>query len=306
MSADQFGKVAVLMGGLSGERKVSLKSGEAVVEALRRKRVDAHPLDADRTVMQKLTAEKFERAFIALHGRWGEDGVIQGALEVLDMPYTGSGVLASALAMDKLRCKQLWASAGILTPEYIELGAEINLEEVADWLGFPVFVKPNHEGSSLGMTRVTSIDELDGAWQQARKFDRSVFVERCIDGPEYTVTILNDRALPTIRVETSREFYDYEAKYIEDSTRYFCPCGLDKESERKLQDIARRAFDVIGCYGWARVDFMVSVEGTPYILEINTVPGLTDHSLVPMAAKHAGMSFDELAYQILESSDAVR
>lgn len=306
MSADQFGKVAVLMGGLSGERKVSLKSGEAVVEALRRKRVDAHPLDADRTVMQKLTAEKFERAFIALHGRWGEDGVIQGALEVLDMPYTGSGVLASALAMDKLRCKQLWASAGILTPEYIELGAEINLEEVADWLGFPVFVKPNHEGSSLGMTRVTSIDELDGAWQQARKFDRSVFVERCIDGPEYTVTILNDRALPTIRVETPREFYDYEAKYIEDSTRYFCPCGLDKESERKLQDIARRAFDVIGCYGWARVDFMVSVEGTPYILEINTVPGLTDHSLVPMAAKHAGMSFDELAYQILESSDAVR
>ncbi len=306
MSADRFGKVAVLMGGLSGEREVSLKSGEAVLEALRRKQVNAYPLDADRAVIQKLTTEKFERAFIALHGRWGEDGVIQGALEVLGLPYTGSGVLASALGIDKLRCKQLWAGAGILTPEYIELETETSLAEVADWLGFPVFVKPNHEGSSLGMTKATSVNELAGAWKQARKFDGSVFAERCIEGPEYTVSILNNRILPTIRVETPREFYDYQAKYTENNTRYLCPCGLDKESEHKLQEISFRAFDAVGCHGWARVDFMVSTRGTPYVLEINTVPGLTDHSLVPMAAKHAGLSFDELAYQILESSDVAR
>jgi D-alanine-D-alanine ligase len=306
MSTDRFGKVAVLMGGLSGEREVSLKSGEAVLKALRRKRVDAYPLDADRAVIQKLTTEKFECAFIALHGRWGEDGVIQGALEVLGLPYTGSGVLASALGIDKLRCKQLWAGAGILTPEYVEMETETSLAEVADWLSFPVFVKPNHEGSSLGMTKATSVNELAGAWKQARKYDSSVFAERCIEGPEYTVTILNDRILPTIRVETPREFYDYQAKYVENNTRYLCPCGLDKESEHKLQEISRRAFDTVGCHGWARVDFMVSTRGTPYVLEINTVPGLTDHSLVPMAAKHAGMSFDELAYQILESSDVTR
>ena len=303
MNAGSFGKVAVLMGGLSGERPVSLKSGAAVVRALKKNNVDAHEVDADRNIMQKLTAGRFNRAFIALHGRWGEDGVIQGALEVIGLPYTGSNVLASALGMDKLRCKKIWASEGILTPEYIVVESTEDINDVDRYLGFPVFVKPNHEGSSLGMTKARSANELSSAWQQARQYDSSVFVERCINGPEYTVAILGDQALPTIKVETPRDFYDFDAKYSEDSTRYLCPCGLDRDSEDVLKKLAKRAFDIIGCKGWARVDFMVGRNGTPYVLEINTVPGLTDHSLVPMAAKHAGISFEDLVYRILETSN---
>jgi len=306
MNPQDFGKVAVLMGGLSGERQVSLKSGEAVLQALKRKHVDAYGVDADRRVIQVLADGKFDRAFIALHGRWGEDGVIQGALELLGLPYTGSRVLASALGMDKLRCKRLWATAGIQTAEYIELHADTDLDEIEHWLGFPVFVKPNQEGSSLGISKARSVTELAVAWKAAHEFDDTVFVERCIEGGEYTVTILNGEALPAIKVETPREFYDYQAKYHENTTRYLCPCGLPEPAEKALQQIALKAFDAVGCHGWGRVDFMVSKDGAPYALEVNTVPGMTDHSLVPMAAKYAGIGFDDLVYRILETSHVDR
>jgi D-alanine-D-alanine ligase len=306
MNADRFGKVAVLMGGLSAEREVSLNSGRAVLEALRRKHVDAHGIDADHEVLNTLATGGFDRVFIALHGRGGEDGAIQGALEVLGLPYTGSGVLASALGMDKLRSKRLWAGAGIMVPEYIELRRDRDLQDVARWLGFPVFVKPVREGSSLGMSKVYELAGLERAWREAARYDRRVLVERCIDGPEYTVAFLGDEPLPLIKVETPQEFYDYQAKYQLDTTSYICPCGLDRESERRLQEIAARAYELVGCHGWGRVDFMVDRQGTPYVLEINTIPGLTDHSLVPMAAKHAGIGFDEMTYRILESSDVER
>ena len=306
MTRGNFGKVAVLMGGPSAEREVSLKSGNAVLAALKRQGVDAHGIDADKSTLRELEQGNFDRAFIALHGRWGEDGVIQGALEMLDIPYTGSGVLGSALAMDKLRSKFLWSASGIPTPEYVVLDSVTDLDKVAATLGLPVFVKPVREGSSLGISKVKTANALKTAREMAAKYDDKVLAERFIDGAELTCAILGDSALPIIKIETDREFYDYEAKYILDSTRYFCPCGLPGDQEREIQDLARRAFEALGCSGWGRVDFMLDKAGHAYALEVNTVPGMTDHSLLPKAARQAGMDFDELVMRILETAGAKR
>ena len=306
MRRGNFGKVAVLMGGPSAEREVSLKSGNAVLAALKRQDVDAHGIDADKSTLRLLEDGGFDRVFIVLHGRWGEDGVIQGALEVLDIPYTGSGVLGSALGMDKLRSKYLWSAAGIPTPEYDMLEPGIDLGKVATKLGLPMFVKPAREGSSLGISKAKTVAELKAAWETAAKYDDQVIAERFIDGAELTCGILGDRALPLIRIETDREFYDYEAKYILDTTRYLCPCGLPADRERAIQALAQRAFDALGCSGWGRVDFMLDKAGQAYALEVNTVPGMTDHSLVPKAAKQAGIDFDQLVLRILETADVRR
>lgn len=298
----EFGKVGVLMGGPSAEREVSLRSGRAVLDALRAAGIDAVGVDADRTVLTRLAELAVDRVFIALHGRWGEDGVIQGALEVIGIPYTGSGVLGSALAMDKLRTKKIWMAAGIPTPEFVETTDEGALTTVRETLGLPVFVKPNREGSSLGVTKVQTETALKDAWQSARALDDELFAERCIEGAELTIGILADETLPAIRLETPRTFYDYQAKYEADDTRYHCPSGLDPELEARLQVQAKRAFDVLGCYGWGRVDLMLDRNHAPYFLEVNTVPGMTDHSLVPMAARAAGLDFPQLVRRILEAS----
>ena len=306
MKQGNFGKVAVLMGGPSAEREVSLKSGNAVLAALKRSGIDAHGIDADKSTLRRLEDGGFDRVFIVLHGRWGEDGVIQGALEVLDIPYTGSGVLGSALGMDKLRSKYLWSATGVPTPEYVMLESGIDLGKVAAKLGLPVFVKPVREGSSLGISKAKTVAELKLAWETAAKYDDQVIAERFIDGAELTCGILGGLALPLIRIETDREFYDYEAKYILDTTRYLCPCGLTADQECAIQTLAQRAFDALGCSGWGRVDFMLDKTGQAYALEVNTVPGMTDHSLVPKAAKQAGMDFDQLVLRILETADVRR
>ena len=306
MTRKNFGRVAVLMGGPSAEREVSLKSGNAVLAALKRQGVDAHGMDTDKSSVRILEDGKFDRVFIALHGRWGEDGVIQGILEVLDIPYTGSGVLGSALGMDKLRSKYLWLATGFPTPEFVVLEPGTDLNQVAAKLGLPVFVKPVREGSSLGVSKAKTVAELKAAREMAAKYDDKVIAERFIDGAELTCGILGDLALPLIRIETDREFYDYEAKYILDTTRYVCPCGLPANQERTIQQLALRVFAAIGCSGWGRVDFMLDKAGHPYALEVNTVPGMTDHSLVPKAAKQAGMDFDELVIRILEKADVGR
>jgi D-alanine-D-alanine ligase len=302
MNASSYGKVAVLMGGLSAEREVSLKSGRAVLAALLKSGVDAHGIDVGKGVLQVLERGAFDRAFIILHGRGGEDGVMQGALETLGMPYTGSGVLGSALGMDKLRCKLLWAGCGVPTPEYAVYAGPESLSAVIARLGFPLFVKPAQEGSSVGVGKAHDAAELTQACEQAARHDSTVLIERCIVGQELTAGILGDRALPLIRLETPRTFYDYEAKYLLDSTRYYCPSGLAPDKEEEIKQLARRAFDTVGCSGWGRVDFMLDQAADPYVLEVNTVPGMTDHSLVPMAARHAGMSFEELVMQILATS----
>lgn len=302
MTTRRFGKVAVLMGGPSAEREVSLKSGGAVLAALQKQGVDAHGIDAGKDVLQVLARGQYARVFIALHGRWGEDGVIQGALEVLGIPYTGSGVLGSALGMDKLRCKQLWAGCDIPTPEFAVYRDAPGLAAIAQRLGYPLFVKPAHEGSSIGIGKAANLDELQRACSEAARYDHTVLIERCIVGPELTAGILGEQELPLIRLETPRTFYDYEAKYLLDSTSYHCPSGLSAEQERQVQALARRAFTSVGCHGWGRVDFMLDATGNPYVLEVNTVPGMTDHSLVPMAARHAGLSFEQLVVRILDIS----
>jgi D-alanine-D-alanine ligase len=297
-----FGKVAVLMGGQSAEREVSLKSGAAVLKALLARGVDARGIDVDASVLSVLSSGGFERAFIALHGRGGEDGVIQGALENVGLPYTGSGVLASALGMDKLRAKQLWLGAGLPTPSFRMLDDGTDLAAVVSDLGLPLAVKPSREGSSIGITRVTEADQLRSAWEQAVDFDKEVLVEPWIEGGEYTGAVLQGEALPLIRLETPREFYDYEAKYFADDTQYHCPSGLSAGRETELRTLVIKAFDALDCYGWGRVDLMVDKEGRPWLLEVNTVPGMTDHSLVPMAARVAGIDFQELVWRILETS----
>jgi D-alanine-D-alanine ligase len=301
--ADRFGKVAVLMGGISAEREVSLKSGDAVLRGLQSAGVYAHGIDAGHDVLVALQQENFERVFIALHGRWGEDGVIQGALEVIGLPYTGSGVLASALAMDKLRSKRLWLGMGISTPDFIECRPGDDITADVNCLDLPLFIKPSHEGSSVGMTKVTSEDQLKDALKLAQQYDGEVLIEQFIDGAEYTVAILRDKCLPVIRVETPRDFYDYKAKYEVDSTLYHCPSGLEAETEKHLQKVALEAYQALGCSGWGRVDLMMDNNGVAYVLEVNTVPGMTDHSLVPMAAKQAGLTFSELTVSVLETSD---
>ena len=293
-----FGKVAVLLGGHSAEREVSLKSGNAVLEALRKSGVDAQPFDPAERELAELKG--FDRAFIALHGRYGEDGTIQGALELMGIPYTGSGVLASALAMDKLRTKLIWQAAGVPTPRYALLTAYSNFEQVAEDLGLPLMVKPASEGSSIGMSKVMQVADLQPAYALAAKYDRLVIAEQFVAGEEYTAAILGGAALPLIRLETPNTFYDYDAKYVANTTRYQCPSGLPPERERGYQALALRAFELLGCHGWGRADLMVDASGTPYFLELNTSPGMTDHSLVPMAARQAGLSFEQLVLKVLE------
>ncbi len=299
--AADFGKVAVLMGGLSAEREVSLQGGKAVLEALVRRGVDAHGVDVGRDVLSLLEQEQYDRAFIMLHGRGGEDGVIQGALESIGMPYTGCGVAGSALGMDKYRCKLLWAGLGLPTAEFVMLEQATDLER-AEALGFPLMIKPSHEGSSIGMAKVENRAQLEEAWQQAAGYDVEVMAERWISGAEYTASILDDQVLPLIRIETPNTFYDYEAKYQADSTAYHCPCGLESEQEAALKRLAGQAFRAVGASGWGRVDIMLDGTGAPYLLEVNTVPGMTSHSLVPMAARAAGIDFDELVWRILATS----
>ena len=301
-----FGKVAVFMGGPSAEREVSLKSGNAVLAALKRRGVDAEGIDAERDIIERLARGGYARAFIALHGRWGEDGVIQGALEVIGLPYTGSGVMASALGMDKLRCKQLWKGAGVATPAYEVLTADSDFSRVVKRLGLPLFVKPAREGSSFGISKVSDASQLEAAWTAAAKYDDVVIAERGIGGQELTIGILGEQALPVIRLQPAREFYDYEAKYILDTTVYHCPSGLSPTDERRVQRLALAAFSAVGASGWGRVDIMRDSDGRAYVLEINTVPGMTDHSLVPKAANAAGIDFDELVVRILQTSEAQR
>lgn len=304
MSADTskvFGKVAVLMGGRSAERPISLKSGAAVLAALQGLGVDAHGVDPDARVVERLRAEQFDRAFIILHGRGGEDGRIQGALDTIELPYTGSGVLGSAIGMDKVRTKRVWAGGGLPTAEFRVLRSVHDLDAATD-IDFPVMVKPAREGSSLGMARADSAAELAVAYRAAAAFDAEVMVETWLPGPEYTCAILDGEALPLIRLETPNAFYDFEAKYQADTTRYLCPCGLSPEREAAYGDLCLRAFDAIGASGWGRVDFMLDAEGRPRLLEVNTVPGMTDHSLVPMAAAARGIDFAALVERILLTS----
>jgi D-alanine-D-alanine ligase len=297
-----FGKVAVLLGGKSAEREVSLKSGGMVLKALRSRGVDAHPFDPAERGLDALIDEKFDRVFIALHGRFGEDGTVQGILEWLGIPYTGSGVLASALAMDKLRTKRIWGAEKLPTPKYEQLGEQTNFRIAARRLGVPLMVKPASEGSSIGMSKVRAAGKLEEAWRLAAKYDRIVIAEEFIEGMELTGAILGERALPLIKLETPRDFYDYEAKYLANDTRYIVPCGLPQKKEEELKELCLAAFRALGCRGWGRVDLMLSKRGRPYLLEVNTSPGMTDHSLVPMAARAVGMSYEDLCLAILESA----
>jgi len=295
-----FGKVAVLFGGRSAEREVSLKSGSAVLAALLRSGVDAHAFDPATQDLHTLLDDGYRCVFIALHGRYGEDGTVQGALELMGIPYTGSGVLASALAMDKWRTKLVWHAAGLPIPAYELLTADSDFDAVVSRLGLPLFVKPANEGSSVGISKVKHAGELRTAYEEAAKHDKLVIVEAFIGGGEYTAAILGGKALPIIKIEPANEFYDYEAKYLRDDTRYLCPCGLAPEQEAGMQQLAQQAFALIGGDGWGRVDFLMDETGNPYLLEINTSPGMTDHSLVPMAARQSGISFEQLVLRVLE------
>jgi D-alanine-D-alanine ligase len=303
-SAKKFGKVAVMLGGTSAERPVSLNSGAAVLAALQRQGVDAHAFDPANRNLGDLISGEFDRVFIALHGRLGEDGCMQGALEVLGMPYTGSGVMASALGMDKWRTKLLWRAAGLPTADWAMLAADSDFAAVEKQLGLPIFVKPAREGSSIGMSKVTAPGTLKAAYETAAEHDPLVLAETFIDGPEFTVGILGDTALPLIRLEPAKDkaFYDFEAKYLRNDTQYHCPAGLPDADEQALRQLALEAFRLVGGRGWGRVDVMRDSLGNPYLLEVNTSPGMTDHSLVPMAARVAGLDFDALCLKILEQT----
>jgi len=295
----RFGKVAVLFGGSSAEREISLLSGNAVLAALKRQGVDAEAFDPSTRALSEL--EGYQRAFIVLHGRGGEDGTVQGALELMNVPYTGSGVMASALSMDKWRTKLVWQAAGIPITDYVLLDEQTDPVDVVKRLGLPIFVKPANEGSSIGISRVNRETELREAYRVAAKYDRLVIAERFIDGIEVQFPILGDQVLPSIRIEPATEFYDYDAKYFRDDTRYHCP-GLPESQEQTLRDLVMRAFRVLGCRGWGRMDLMIDRDGRPFFLEMNTVPGMTSHSLVPMGAKAAGVDFDALCLRILETT----
>jgi D-alanine-D-alanine ligase len=302
--SDNFGKVAVLLGGPSAEREVSLMSGNGVLAALREKGVDAHPFDpAERNIFD-LKRDGFARAFIALHGRFGEDGTVQGVLETLQVPYTGSGVMASALAMDKWRTKLVWLASDIPTPKYRVVDARTDWMRVVAELGLPLIVKPAREGSTIGITKVAKVDhdELALAYAEAAKHDSLVLVEEFVTGSELTASIVNGRALPLIRIEALQGNYDYHAKYFSDDTKYFCPAGLPDATEQAIRAMAMKAFDIVGCSGWGRLDLIQRADGTFSFLEVNTSPGMTPHSLVPMAAKQAGMSFPDLCVEILRGA----
>jgi D-alanine-D-alanine ligase len=299
---EKFGRVAVLMGGSAAERAVSLKSGAAVYDALKRKGVDTVAIDVTGSPIDALNGIEVDRVFNIIHGRGGEDGVLQGVLQVMGIPYTGSGVMASALTMDKLRTKLCWQGYGLVTPKWCLLQDENDLDNCIEKLGFPVIVKPAQEGSSIGMSKANSRDELLKALQVALKYRCDVYAESWVKGKEYTVAVLNDEALPVIRLETPNAFYDYEAKYNATTTQYHCPSGLNQEQELFLRNLAVTASNVVGVKGWARVDVFIDDSGQYQLIEINTVPGMTDHSLVPMAAKQAGISFDDLVLRVLETS----
>lgn len=299
-----FGRVAVLYGGKSAEREVSLKSGAAVLAALQAAGVDAFGIDVGDDLLVRLSNERIDRAFIVLHGRGGEDGSMQGLLECAGIPYTGSGILASALAMDKLRTKQVWQSLGLPTPRHAVLASEADCHAAAESLGFPLIVKPAHEGSSIGMAKVAGIAELIAAWRAASAYDSQVLVEQWIQGPEFTIATLRGAVLPPIGLGTPHTFYDYDAKYLANDTQYRIPCGLDSAKEHELKELSARACDAVGIKGWARVDVMQDSAGAFWLLEVNTVPGMTDHSLVPMAARAAGLDFQQLVLAILDASMA--
>ena len=298
-----FGKVAVLMGGKSAEREISLMSGNGVLKALRSKGVDAHAFDPSQRDLSELRRDKFERCFVALHGRGGEDGTLQGALETMGMPYTGSGVLGSAIGMDKWRTKMVWLANGLPTPRYRILSAADDWTAVARELGLPLIVKPANEGSTLGLTKVADASQLPAAYElAARKYRDTALAESFIDGPEYTASILGETALPLIRIVAPQGNYDYQNKYFTDDTKYLCPCGLPAQQEAELQALALRAFKLVGCSGWGRIDLMLDAAGRPWLLEVNTSPGMTGHSLVPMAARVVGISYEDLCVKILEGA----
>lgn len=299
---NQYGKVAVLMGGSSAERVISLETGRAVHAALCRRAVDAYALDARDDVIEKLLEGNFDRAFVALHGRGGEDGVIQGVLETLQIPYTGSGVLGSALTMDKILTKNIWQQHGLTTPVFMEVGSEQELQEAAERIGLPLMVKPIHEGSSCGASKVESMNDIKNAWRTANQYDDGVLAERWVHGREYTAAILGQEVLPLIRLETPHVFYDYQAKYEVDSTKYICPCGLESEREEEIKVSVLKAFNVVAASGWGRVDLFIDDDDEMWLIEVNTIPGMTSHSLVPMAAKQAGIEFDDLVIRILDTS----
>jgi len=304
MSVDvqKLGKVAVLMGGISAERDVSLLSGKAVLEGLVAKGVDAHGIDANPQNIGLLKEQGFDRAFIVLHGRWGEDGVVQGALEAIGLPYTGSGVLGCALAMDKVRSKQVWQALGLPTARYRVIRNEADLDGLIDELGLPLFLKPAREGSSVGVGKVSEARDLLSAYRATAAIGDDVLAEQYIVGAELTCGILNGQALPVIRMSTPNEFYDYQAKYESDDTRYDCPAGLPEDLELEIRELALQAFDVLDCAVWGRVDVMLDANNRPLLLEVNTVPGMTNHSLVPMAAQAVGLSFDDLVLAVLRAT----
>ena len=297
-----YGKVAVLMGGDSAERVISLETGRAVHAALCRQGVNAIALDARDKPIDKLLEGKFDRVFVALHGRGGEDGTIQGALETLNIPYTGSGVLGSALSMDKILTKLVWRECGLVTPDFVEINSEQEMHDAVNQFGLPLMVKPIHEGSSCGASKVETEADIKSAWRTANQYNDGVMVERWVNGVEYTAAILGQVVLPLIRLETPHAIYDYQAKYEVDSTQYICPCGLSTEKEEAVKAISLQAFNVVKASGWGRVDMFIDDSGEVQLIEVNTVPGMTSHSLVPMAAKQAGTDFDELVLRILDTS----
>ncbi|MBN3262794.1 D-alanine--D-alanine ligase [Pectobacterium brasiliense] len=300
-------KVAVLLGGTSAEREVSLLSGQAVLAGLKEAGINAHAVDTRDVSVTMLKEEGFTKVFIALHGRGGEDGTLQGVLEFLRLPYTGSGVMASALTMDKLRTKQVWQAVGLPVSPYVALDRRQYSETAANallakftHLGLPLIVKPSREGSSVGMSKVNTLSELPAALEEAFRHDDDILIEKWLSGPEYTVAILGDDVLPSIRIQPAGTFYDYEAKYLSDDTQYFCPSGLPDEQEQALSGLAMAAYRAVDCSGWGRVDFMLDSDGAFYLLEVNTSPGMTSHSLVPMAARQRGLTFSQLVVKILE------
>lgn len=300
-------KVAVLLGGTSAEREVSLLSGQAVLAGLKEAGINAHAVDTRDVSVTMLKEEGFTKIFIALHGRGGEDGTLQGVLEFLGLPYTGSGVMASALTMDKLRTKQVWQAVGLPVSPYVALDRRQYSETAANallakftHLGLPLIVKPSREGSSVGMSKVNTLSELPAALEEAFRHDDDILIEKWLSGPEYTVAILGDDVLPSIRIQPAGTFYDYEAKYLSDDTQYFCPSGLPDDQEQALAGLAMAAYRAVGCSGWGRVDFMLDSDGAFYLLEVNTSPGMTSHSLVPMAARQRGLTFSQLVVKILE------
>jgi D-alanine-D-alanine ligase len=298
----KFGKVAVLYGGWAAERPVSLKSGAAVLAALQASGVDAHGIDVDRNIISVLQAGKFDRVFNILHGAGGEDGVLQGALEILGIPYTGCGVMASAISMDKFMTKQVWMGAGLPTPAYRVLTADTDFTAVVAELGLPLMVKPATEGSSIGMSKVKAAADLKGAYHKAAECSAVVIAEQWVTGEEYTAGIVAGESLPLIRLEVPGEFYDFEAKYLRDDTRYHCPCGLGDADEKAMQTLAQQAFAAVGGRGWGRVDMMRDGAGKAWLIEVNTNPGMTDHSLIPMGARAIGMDFNALVVRILETT----